>query len=618
MKISIRKKILTTTVSGLLLVSLFSLYFIRSNYYKQLDELSNRSLQKNKETFTNILEYDRAKLLVALEVLLEDENAKGLFLRESTDSLFEYCSALFQQLEKKFNITHWYFIKPDKTCFLRVHRKDKRNDKIQRNTLLNSVKSKDYSMGLELGSRAFAYRVVCPYYKNDELIGYIELSEEIGHFSQLMQDQTGDHSALLIDKKYLNEEKWIAAKKQYAEMADWNEFKNKILINRTTNLIDINKFISVLDNIPDEGLIIDQDYKINDTTYILGSFPVYDATNQKVGSLVYIHDITDVYKEMFSKSISTTLLFILLIIGVIVAVILIIKRSIIGPLESAKKYISELSKGNLRANISIHAQDEIGDMLLNLKKMVTNLTSLLLTIKKSIDTINATSGKLYSNSNELAQSYSVQKNSIKEIADEISEISQKVKESDKNAKQTGNYANIASQKLEQGKSAFVQTIYSMNNIEGKVSIITEIAFQTNIIALNAAIEAARAGTYGRGFSVVASEVKKLAEKSSESAKSINELSGASVEVAKQSQTILDEIIDQMNKTSNMINEISTASMEQNTSINHVNDAISSLYSLSQQIDSFSGDSSNIAKELNDQTKEMLNVVSFFNFGKNDK
>jgi len=617
MRMSIKNKILLTTISGLLLISFFSLYHIRSSYYEQLDELSNRSLQKNIETFTNILKYDKAKLLVALEVLLEDKNTKDLFLEENADSLFEYCSPLFQQLEKKFNITHWYFIKPDKTCFLRVHRKDKRNDIINRKTLLNSVKTKDYSMGLELGSRAFAYRVVCPYYKKDKLIGYIELSEEIGYFSKLMQEQTGDHSVLMIDKKYLNKEKWLTAKKQYTEMADWDEFKDKILINKTTNLIDINKFISVLDNIPDEGIIIEQNYKINDNNYILGSFPVYDATNQKVGSIVYIHNFTSVYKEMLSKSISTTLLFIFLIIAVIITVILIVKRYIIRPLDSAKKYISELSKGNLRAGISIHSQDEIGDMLLDLKKMVVNLTSTLLTVKESIDKINATSGKLYSNSNELAQSYSVQKNSIKEISDEINEISQKVKESDGNAQQTGNYAKIASQKLEQGKSAFVQTIDSMNNIKEKVSIITEIAFQTNIIALNAAIEAARAGTYGRGFSVVASEVKKLAEKSSKSAKSINNLSGTSVKIAEQSQNILDEIINQMNKTSKMINEISLASIEQNTSINHVNDAISSLYSLSQQIDSFSGDSSNIAKELNNQTKEMLHVVSFFNFEKND-
>ena len=79
---------------------------------------------------------------------------------------------------------------------------------------------------------------------------------------------------------------------------------------------------------------------------------------------------------------------------------------------------------------------------------------------------------------------------------------------------------------------------------------------------------------------------------------------------------LDEIINQMHKTATMINEISLASKEQNNSIEHVNEAISSLHSLSRQIVSFSGESSNIAKELNDQANEMKDVVSFFNFGSN--
>ena len=617
MKFSIKNKILLIAVSGLLLISFFSFNYFRTVYYERLDELSNRSLEINKKTYSNILEYDKTKLLVAIEILNKDEHAKDLFLKENPDSLFEYCSPLFQQLETKFNITHWYFIKPDRTCFLRVHRKNKRNDIINRRTLLNSVKTEDYSMGLELGSRAFAYRVVCPYYKADKLIGYIEISEEIGYFSQLMKEQTSDHSVLLIDKKYLNKKKWLAAKKKYPNMADWDEFKNKILINKTTNKIDINKFISSLDGIPDEGLILDQNHEINDSSFIVGSFPVYDATNQKVGTFVYIHNVTDIYKEMFSKSISITLLFLLLISLVIITVILIIKRSIVQPLESAKYYISELSKGNLHTNISIQTHDEIGDILFDLKEMVHNLTSTLLIVKNSINEINATSDKLYSNSNELAQSYSVQKNSIKEISDEISEISQKVKESDQNAQQMGSYSKIASKKLQQGKSAFEQTINSMNNIDEKVSIITEIAFQTNIIALNAAIEAARAGRYGKGFTVVATEVKKLAEKSKESAESINKLSSANIDVAEESQNILDEIINQMNKTANMINEISLASSEQNTSVSNVNDAVSSLYSLSQQINSFSGESSNIAKELNNQTKEMQKVISFFNFEKDD-
>jgi len=617
MKISIRTKILVTIVSGLLLLSSFSLYYIRSDYFRQLDKLSSQSLKTNRATFANILEYDKVKLLVALEIIFADNKTKDFFINEDVESLYNYTSILFQQLKQKFNITHWYFIKQDKSCFLRVHRKNKRNDIIQRKTLDNCAKTNKYSMGLELGSRAFAYRVVCPYYDDGQLIGYMEMSEEIDHFSQLMKKQTGDDFVLLINKQYLNKDKWNKARKEYPEMAVWDEFKDIIVINRTTKLIKVNGLEGRLENIPDKGIVLEKKYKIGDDLFFLGAFPVYDASKQNVGTLIYIHKVTDIYKKMISSSVVTSVSFILLAIILIIIIVLIINRSIINPLGYARRYISELSRGNLVAELTVHSDDEIGSMLEDLKRMTINLTSTLLTIKNSVDNINATTGKLYTSSNELSQSNIMQKNSVEEISEEITEISQKIKQSDDNAKETLNNTNIAAEKLEQGKSAFNETEKAMHDIVSKVSIISDIAFQTNIIAINAAIEAAAAGELGKGFSVVAKEVKKMAEISTNSAGNINQLSVSSIELAENSKNILNEIIEQMQKVAEMINEVSLASVEQNNSINHVNEAINSLHSLSQQIVSFSSVSAEMVKELNEQTKEMFNVVSFFKFEKND-
>ena len=157
----------------------------------------------------------------------------------------------------------------------------------------------------------------------------------------------------------------------------------------------------------------------------------------------------------------------------------------------------------------------------------------------------------------------------------------------------------------------------MHDIVEKVLVISDIAFQTNIIAINAAIEAAAAGEFGKGFSVVAAEVKKMAEISTRSAENINQLLVSSIELAENSNDILEQIIEQMQKDAEMINEVSLASIEQNVSIMHVNEAINSLHSMSRQIVSFSDVSAEMVKELNEQTKEMLQVVSFFKFEKND-
>jgi len=613
MKLSIRYKILLTTISSLILIAVFSFYYIGNVHYQRLEDVSKESYKTNKEGFENIKEYNKIKLQVALDFISSDNKIKELFINDDVDSLYNHCLPIFNSLNKKFNISHWYFIKPDKTCFLRVHRKEKNGDTINRKTFLNTVETKNVSMGLELGSRALAYRIVIPYYNNKKLIGYLEISQEINHFSELMQKRTGDDFAFIINKKYLDKTKWNKAKKKYAEMANWDEFNDFLVINKSSNLFVFKNSKENYLNINEKKQSKYQKVDANKDIYIKGAFNVYDATNQNIGTLLYLHNITEIYNKMLLQSIYNSVFLFILIIIAITILFLIINKSIIKPIKQAKKYIGKISKGNLNAKLVETSDDEIGEMLQNLKEMVTNLTSTLLIIKNSINKIDATSENLHLNSNKLTQSYLIQKDSIKKISDETIEISHKIKQTDTNAKQTGEFSKIAEIKLGQGKDAFNQTVISMNNIDDKVSVISEIAFQTNLIALNAAVEAAKAGEFGRGFSVVAAEVKKLAEKSGKSANTINELSGSSIEIANKSQKILDDIINQMQKTISMINGISKASTEQNNSINSVNNAINSLYSLSQEIVVFSKNSSKIAKELDEQTSEMQKVISFFKF-----
>jgi methyl-accepting chemotaxis protein len=94
-----------------------------------------------------------------------------------------------------------------------------------------------------------------------------------------------------------------------------------------------------------------------------------------------------------------------------------------------------------------------------------------------------------------------------------------------------------------------ETVESMRSIADRISIIQEIAYQTNLLALNAAIEAARAGDHGAGFGVVASEVRRLADKSQTAAKEISNLASSSVEVADRSGQLLNELVPSIQKRS---------------------------------------------------------------------
>jgi len=600
---SIKARVALALVLLLSLVS--AIFMVReikvSQHHRQ--KANEKLFQDIENHYQSALEEHLNFLSLTVKTIAHSPGVQAAFAEGDRAYLTDRYDTYFEELNQRHGINQFQFHLPNHRSFLRLHRPDKFGDDLSafRQTVVTANQTQSLVKGLEVGRAGPGLRVVMPLSYENRHIGTVEFGGSIDTLLTTLQETFDIDYAIGIQQTVFESARRLESSAEDVILDDqvFYAFSNP-------HTRQVMQSLQGQSELP-------QQWRHQGKSYYFHAIPITDFSGETVGTLVVTVDRT-AELAILTREIRFIVLAAALILAIAIAILLSILGQAFAPIRDIIATTHHVAAGNFNVQLDQHRGDEIGAIQRGLAQILQQLCPAIRQVQDSAADIQQTGGRLSLAASQLAEGVTNQANTTENIATSLTEISAAISENKAHSERAAAISTQASADVAAVDEAMVSTGEVIRQVQAKVSSIDQIARNTHLLAINAAIEAAAAGTHGQGFAVIATDIRRLSEDVQKTAQDITNLVQSSVQIADESSQRLAQLVPNLTESNRLIDEVYRATQQQDIEVQQIMLAMSQLETVIQHNATSSEQLAQMAEQFDHRAVVLKTSVDFFQVG----